>query len=84
MNNSGKYYANVAERVRKFRSDFGRREAPSAPYVRYLVIKGKETGILIDKLKLEKPKTVRTSAEIAAVAESVLEALPTSIHRRPQ
>ena len=32
-------------------------EASSAPYVRYLVIKVKETYILIDKPKREKPKT---------------------------
>ena len=36
-----------------------------APYVRYLVKEGRETGILIDK-----PKTVRTRENIAAVAES--------------
>ena len=40
---------NVAECVRKLRTDFGRREAPSAPHVHYLVKKMKETGILIDK-----------------------------------
>ena len=49
---------NVAERVRRLRMDFGRREAPSAPYVHYLVKKVKETGILIDKPRREKPKTV--------------------------
>ena len=37
---------NVAEYVR---TDFGRRKAPSALYVRYLVKKVKETSILIDK-----------------------------------
>ena len=36
-------HGNVAECVRKLRTDFGRREAPSAPYVRYLVKKVKET-----------------------------------------
>ena len=36
--------------------------------VRYLVKKVKETGILIDKPKREKPKTVRTPQNIAAVA----------------
>ena len=46
--------------MRKLRTDVGRREAPSAPYVRYLVKKVKGTGILIDKPKREKPKTVRT------------------------
>ena len=49
--------SNVADRVRKLRTDFGRREAPSDPYVRYLAEKKvKETGILIDKPKREKPK----------------------------
>ena len=57
--------------MRKLRTDFGRREAPSAPYVRSLVKKVKETGILIDNPKREKPKTVRTPENIAAVAKSV-------------
>ena len=42
---------NVAECVRKLHTDFERREAPSALYVRYLLKKVKETGILIDKPK---------------------------------
>ena len=70
--------------MRKLRTDFGRREAPSAPYVRYLGKKVKETAILIDKPKREKPKTVRTPENIAVVAESVCETLSTSIHRRSQ
>ena len=54
---------------------FERIEATSAPYVRYLVNKvKKETGILIDKPKREKPKTVLTPENIAAVTESVHEA----------
>ena len=52
-------HGNVAECVRKWRTDFGRREAPSAPYVRYLVKK--------DKPKRQKPKTVRTPKNIAVV-----------------
>ena len=52
-------YGNVAECVRKLHTDFERREAPSAPYVRYLVKKVKKTGILIDKPKREEAKTVR-------------------------
>ena len=44
----------------------------------------KETGNLMDKPMREKPKTVRTPENIAAVAESVCEAPSTSIHRRPQ
>ena len=77
-------HGNVAKCVQKLRTDFERREAPSAPYVHYLMKKVKETGILIDKPKREKPKTVRTSKSIAAVAESVCEAPSTSIHRRSQ
>ena len=51
---------------------------------RYLVKKVKGTGILIDKLKHEKPKIVHTPEDIAAVAKSVREAPSTSIHRRSQ
>ena len=54
-------------------TDFGRRIAPSAPCIRYLVKKVKETGILIDKPKHEMPKTVNTPENIADVAESVRE-----------
>ena len=68
----------------QLRTDFGRREAPSAPYVRYLVKKVKETGILIDKPKREKPKTTCTPENIATVAESVRETPSTSIHRHSQ
>ena len=75
-------HSNVAEYVQKLRTDFGRKEAPSATYVRYLVRKVKETGILIDKPKRGKPKTVRTPENIAAVAESVCEAPSISIQRR--
>ena len=77
-------HVNVAECVRKLHTDFWRIKAPSASYVRYLVKKVKETWILIDKPKREKPKTVRTAENIAAVAESVCEAPSTSIHRRSQ
>ena len=59
-------------------------ESPSARYVRYLVKKVKETGILIDKPKRKKPKTVRIPENIAAVADSVCEAPSTTIQRRPQ
>ena len=46
---------------------------------RYLVKKVKETGILVDKPKREKPKTVRTPENIVAVAETVCEE-PTNIN----
>ena len=44
----------------------------------------KETDILIDKPKREKPKIVRTPENITAVVETVCEAPSTSIHRRSQ
>ena len=56
-------HGNVAECVRKLRTDLGRREAPSAPYVRYLVKKVMETGILIDKSKREKAKNSTSTRE---------------------
>ena len=61
------------------RTDFERREAQSASYVRFPVKKVKETVILIDKPKLEKLKTMRTPENIAAVAETVCEAPSTSL-----
>ena len=86
LKNAGKYCDITinAECVRKLRTDFERREAPSAPYVRYLLKKVKETGIVIYKLKHEKPKTVHTFENIAAVIESVLKAPVTSFQRRLQ
>ena len=48
--------------------EFWKKRRPSAPYVRYLVKNVKETGILIDKPNRKKPKAVRTSENIAAVA----------------
>ena len=77
-------HGNVAEWVRKWCKDFGTREAPSASYVRYLVKKVEESVILIDKPKGEKPKTVRTSENIASLSESMCVAPSTSIFRRSQ
>ena len=68
----------------KLRTDFERREAPPAPFVRYLVKKVKENCILIDKPNHEKPKTVRMPENIAAVAEIVHEAPSTSILHHSQ
>ena len=67
-------HGNVAECVRKLLTDFKRREAPSDSYVCYLVKKNQKAGILIDKTKREKPKTMHTPENIAAVAENVCEA----------
>ena len=82
----GHYFknGNVAECVRKLRTDFGRREAPSAPYVHYLVKKVQECCLVIEKTKREKPKTMPTPGNIAAVAESVRQGPSKSIYCRPQ
>ena len=70
--------------MRKLRTDFGR----EAPYVLYLVKKSERNYYsetkLIDKPQREKPKTMRSPENIAAVTESVCEASSTSIHRRSQ
>ena len=47
-----------------------KRSTVTVPYVRYLVKKVKDTGILISKPKRENPKTMRTPENIAAVAKS--------------
>ena len=75
---------NVAECLRKFRTDFRRKVAPSAPYVRHLTKKVKVTGFLSEKPKRSKSKTQRTPENIAAVAESLCEVPSTLIHRRSQ
>lgn len=77
-------HGNVAECVRKLRTEMGRKEAPSAPYVRFLLKKLRETGTIIDKPTRDKPKTVRTTENIAAVAESVRESPGTSVKHRSQ
>ena len=63
---------------------FWKKRSTVIPYIRCLVKKVKETGILIDnpKKESEEPKTVRTPENIAAVVESVSEAPSTSIQRR--
>ena len=63
--------------MRELRTDFVRREAPSAPYVSYLVEKVKEIGSFSNKTKREKPKTMRTPHNIVVLRA----AAPTSIHR---
>ena len=61
-------HGNVAECVQKWCTNFGRIEASLVSYVRYLVKKVKETGMLIYKPKRANPKIVRTPENIAAVA----------------
>ena len=56
-----KNHGNVAEYVRKLRTDFGKREAPSVPYVRHLGKKVKESGILIDNTVFRQTLLLRKS-----------------------
>lgn len=70
------------EVLRLLRSNFGRMEASSAPYVHYLLKRRKYTGILIDKSMRKKPKKkVRTHKVLADVTESVSE-VPSASFRR--
>ena len=79
LNNAGKYCDIILKIMVMLQNAC---ENTSAPYVRYLVKKLKETDILVDKPKRIKSITVRTPENIAVVAESVCEA--PSIHRRSQ
>ena len=70
--------------MRKLLTNYARSQTASAPYVRYLVKKVKETSIIIDKPEREKPKPIHTPENIADMEESVRVAPSTSIHRRSQ
>ena len=73
-------HANIAECMRKLSMDFGRKEAPLARYVRYLVKKVKETG----SFKETKACKVKNSVYSRECSESVCEAPSTSLRRRSQ
>ncbi|KAJ8938597.1 hypothetical protein NQ318_020859 [Aromia moschata] len=60
----------VAETVRKLRTIFGRNEAPSAPGVRKLLRKVRETGMLKNNRSHPRARPVRTAERIAAVFQS--------------
>lgn len=70
--------------VRKLRSKFGRNEAPSTQYVDQFVTRVRETGSLLDKTTRSRTRTVRTTENIAAVAQSVQEEPSTSTRHRSQ
>ena len=61
LNNAGKYFDITLKTIVRMQNVCKNcvRILEEAPYVRYLVKKVKKTGILIDKPKREKPKTVR-------------------------
>ena len=67
-------HGNVAECVRKLHRVIGKKRSTVTSFFRYLVEKVKQTAIFIDKPMREKPKTVCTPENIAAMAKSVREA----------
>ena len=79
-------HSNLAECVRKMRTDFGRRETPSAPCVPYLMKKVKETVILIDKPKTRKAKNSAYPLRILLLQwqKVFVKRHQQSIHRRSQ
>ncbi|KAJ8947231.1 hypothetical protein NQ318_001518 [Aromia moschata] len=54
----------------KIENNFGRNEAPSAPGVRKLLRKVRETGMLRDNRSHPRARPVRTAEIIAAVAQN--------------
>ena len=80
LNNAGKYYditlkimIMLQNIVQKLRTDFGRREEPSAPYVWYLVKKWKKLASSSINQSVKSRNTMRTPENIDAEAESVCE-----------
>ena len=67
--------------MRELLTEFGRTEASSAPYIRYLLQKVKETGILIDKPKREKLTTIRTPENIAELLNTSEKSLRRILHK---
>jgi hypothetical protein len=79
-----KYGESYAERVRKVRGIFGRRNTLHQSTVRRMIKKFDETGSIRDS-KLPVRHCIRQSLDnIAAISESVAESPGTSIHHRSQ
>lgn len=74
----------VAETVRILKRNFGRNNAPTAAGVRKFVKKVRETGLLIDNRTYSRVRPVRSTENIAAVAESVRLNPRTSTRQRSQ
>jgi len=61
--------------VRNLRGKFGRKEMPSMQFVKRI----RQTGSLLDKASRSRARLVRSTENIAAVAQSVIEQPSTSI-----
>lgn len=71
-----------AETVRKLRTNLGRKEVPSAEYVRQFVKRVRETGSLLNKTTRARARPVRSNENISVVAKSVREKPNASIRHR--
>jgi len=70
--------------VRNLREKFGRNERPSTQFVDQFVKRIRQTGSLLDKATRSRTHLVRSTENIAAVAQSVLEQPSTSTRHRSQ
>ena len=59
--------------VKYLRGKFGRKEMPSTQFVDQFVKRIRQTGSLLDKATRSRARPVRSTENIAAVAQSVLE-----------
>jgi len=70
--------------VRNLRRKFGRKEMPLTQFVDQFVKRIRQTGSLLDKATRSRARPVRSTENIAAVAQSVLEQPSTSTCQRSQ
>ena len=74
----------LALTIRELRNHFPRNHVPAKSTVQSLVARFVETGSVGDLKKSPRPRTARSSENVAAVAESVREIPGTSIRHRSQ
>jgi len=70
--------------VRNLRGKFDRKEMPSTQFVDQFVKRIRQTGSLLVKAIRSRARPVRSTENIAAVAQNVLEQPSTSIRHRSQ
>jgi len=70
--------------IRNLRGKFDRKEMPSTEFVDQFVKRIRQTGSLLDKATRSRARPVRSTENIAAVAQSVVEQPSTSTRHRSQ
>jgi len=70
--------------VRNLRGKFDRKEMPSTQFVNQFVKRIRQTGSLLDKVTCSHARPVRSTENIVAVAQNVLEQPLTSTRHRSQ